>query len=417
MIIDVAIIGAGPYGLSLAAHLNARGIEFRIFGEPMESWKTGMPPGMLLKSTPSASCLYDPDRHFTVQQFCAERDAPYHDTLMALPLDSFITYGEAFQRRYVPTVERKKLTSLRQAPHGFAAVFDDDEVVDARQVVVAVGVHPFKYMLRAVNGLPAEVLSHSGDYGPLDDLQGQRVTVLGSGASASDLAALLHERGVAVSLVTGAPELRFACPPRLPTFWERIVEPPCGIGSGWVLKVCADAPRLTRLLPEPHRLRLAKVPGPLGGAFMKDRVIGKVPLFLGHTVVGAEASGGKVRLFTKTSDGATTTLHVDHVLAATGYRLDLDRLSFLPADLQARIRRFGGAPDLSPKYESSVPGLYFIGPIAANSLGPVARFVFGALHPARALSRALPRKLGRRLVQVPKAPATVSQALRRVELQ
>jgi len=93
MIIDVAIIGAGPYGLSLAAHLNARGVEFRIFGEPMESWKTGMPPGMLLKSTPAASCLHDPERRFTVQQFCAERDAPYHDTLMALPLESFIAWA------------------------------------------------------------------------------------------------------------------------------------------------------------------------------------------------------------------------------------------------------------------------------------------------------------------------------------
>jgi thioredoxin reductase len=149
------------------------------------------------------------------------------------------------------------------------------------------------------------------------------------------------------------------------------------------LKICADAPWLTRLLPESYRLRLATVPGPLGGAFMKDRVIGKVPLFLGHVVTGAEVSASSVRLRTETRDGAKGILHVDHVLAATGYKIDLDRLSFLSADLRAGIRRLGGAPDLSPKYESSVPGLYFIGPVAANSYGPVARFVFGALHPAR----------------------------------
>src|SRR5262249_38030092 len=141
--VDVAIIGAGPYGLSLAAHLSLYGTEFRIFGVPMESWKTGMPPGMLLKSTPWASRLYDPEGHFTVRQFCAEREAPYHDSLMALPLESFIAYGEAFQRRYVPDVERKKLTSLSKAPDGFSALFDDGEIVNARHVVIAVGVHPF----------------------------------------------------------------------------------------------------------------------------------------------------------------------------------------------------------------------------------------------------------------------------------
>jgi thioredoxin reductase len=417
MIIDIAIIGAGPYGLSLAAHLDARGVEFRIFGEPMESWKSGMPPGMLLKSTPAASSLYDAERRFTLQQFCAEREAPYHDTLMALPLESFIAYGEAFQQRYVPKVVRKKLASLQSAPHGFTALFEDGEVVDARKVVVAVGMPPFKHVMKAVRGLPAEVLSHSGDYGPFDGLRGQRVAVLGSGASASDLAALLHERGVAVSLVTGAPELRFACPPRLPTLWERLVEPSSGIGGGYLLKLCVDASSLTRLLPESYRLRLATIPGPLGGAFMKDRVIGKVPLFLGHTVKGAEVSGSSVRLHTETFAGAKGILHVDHVLAATGYRIDLDRLSFLSAEIRTNIRRLGDAPDLSLKYESSVPGLYFIGPVAANSFGPVARFVFGAMHPARALARELPRRLGGRLIQVPETSGTVSPALRRVELQ
>jgi pyruvate/2-oxoglutarate dehydrogenase complex dihydrolipoamide dehydrogenase (E3) component len=270
---------------------------------------------------------------------------------------------------------------------------------------------------RSVKALPAEVLSHSGDYGPLGALQGQRVAVLGSGASASDLAALLHERGVAVSLVTSAPALRFACPPRLPTLWERLVEPAGGIGSGWVLKTCADAPWLTRLLPKAQRLRLATVPGPLGGAFMKDRVVGKAALFLAHTVKSAEARGGAVRLFSETSDGARTILHVDHVIAATGYRIDIDRLAFLPADLRARLRRFGGAPDLSLKYESSVPGLYFIGPAAANSLGPVARFVFGGMHASRSLARELPRRLGRRLVRVSAASGAVSPVLRRVGSQ
>lgn len=413
MTVDIAIIGAGPYGLSLAAHLSALSVEFRIFGKPMGSWKDSMPPGMLLKSTPWASCLYDRDRYFTVKQFCSEREVPYHDSLLALPLETFIEYGEAFQRRYVPGVEQKNLIALRQTPLGFSASFDDGEVVNARHVVLAVGVHPFKHVLKSVIDLPAEVLSHSSDYGPLTPLRGKRVAVLGSGASASDLAALLHEQGTAVSLVSHAPELHFACPPRLQSLWERVVAPASGIGSGWVLKACADAPWLTRILPESPRLRLATVPGPLGGAFMRDRVVGKLPLFMGRTVEGAEFRGGAVRLVAATQDGIKETLEVDHVLAATGYKVDVDRLPFLDAPLKARIRRLGSAPALSTKYESSVPDLYFIGPVAANSFGPVARFVFGAIYPARGLARELSRRLGRRAARAPKVSGVMSPAFRR----
>jgi cation diffusion facilitator CzcD-associated flavoprotein CzcO len=106
--VDVAVIGAGPYGLSLAAHLGARGVEYRIFGETMRSWKSNMPPGMLLKSYPWASCLSDPSSEFSVKSFCTERALPYHDVMMPLPLDRFIQYGEAFQARYVPAGARRR---------------------------------------------------------------------------------------------------------------------------------------------------------------------------------------------------------------------------------------------------------------------------------------------------------------------
>jgi len=296
-------------------------------------------------------------------------------------------------------------------------VFDDGETLNARHVVVAVGVHPFKRKLKTVRDLPEELCSHSGDYGPLDALRGKQVAVLGSGASASDLAALLHEQGTAVSLVAGSSDLRFAYPPRLPTFRERLLEPSSGIGSGWVLKACADAPWLTRLLPMQYRLRLATVPGPLGGAFMRERVIGKVPLLLGHTVTGAEVQGSRVRLSTATQDGVEKTLQVDHVIAATGYKIDVDRISFLDSNLKTRIRRLGGAPDLSLKYESSVPGLYFVGPASANSFGPVARFVFGAYHPSRRLAHVLSRRLGHRAPETSDVTGVMSPAVRRTVLR
>jgi Pyridine nucleotide-disulphide oxidoreductase len=417
--IDTAIIGAGPYGLSLAAHLRASGIEFRIFGKPMASWKEGMPPGMLLKSHPWSSSLYDPEQSFTLKQFCAERAIPYHDSLMPLPLETFIAYGEAFQARFAPDVESKLLSCLEPAQQGFRATFDDGEVVTARRIILAIGVHPFKYVPRILSFLPAEVLSHSGDHGPLDAYRGKEVTVLGSGASATDFAALLHEKGVPVSLIARSIELNFAPPPRAQRSLLRrlaqplkpFVRPGSGIGNGWLLKICADAPELIHALPEHWRLQLVRTQlGPLGHSTMRNRVVGKVRLFLGRSLESAKVTRGKVHLHLAMRDGTKETLQTDHVIAATGYKIDLDRLGFLDHRLLSRIRMVESTPILSINYESSVPGLHFVGPASANTFGPVTRFVFGATHPSHRLARLFSRIPGRRSTSVSKASRIATTA-------
>jgi hypothetical protein len=396
--IDVAIIGAGPYGLSLSAYLRASGVESRTFGEPMASWKMNMPPGMLLKSHPWSSSLYDPASSFTLKQFCAEQAIPYHDSLMPLPLETYIAYGDAFQARFAPDVERKLLVALEPTSRGFRAIFSDGEVVMARRIVLAIGVHPFKHVPRILSHLPAEVLSHSGDHGPLHAFGGKEVTVLGAGASAIDMAALLHEKGASVSLVARASELRFSSPPleqrsllgRLTSPLRRLVRPGSGIGDTWLLKACADAPWLFHALPERWRLHLVRTTlGPLGGSSMKDRVVGKFRLLLGRKLESAEIRGGKVHLHFALRDGMKETLQTDHIIAATGYRIDVGRLSFLDPRLLTRIRTVENTPILATNYESSIPGLHFVGAASANSFGPVARFAFGAIHPSRRLTRDL----------------------------
>jgi hypothetical protein len=395
--VDVAVIGAGPYGLSLAAHLRARGVDHRIFGEPMAAWKSNMPPGMLLKSYPWASNISDPGSDFTVKSFCTERALPYHDELMPLPLSRFIEYGEAFQTHYVPAVERKVLMVLEPGPGGLRASFDNGETVHARRVVVAVGLHPFKRLPHEAEHLPADLCSHSGEYGSVEPLDGKEVIVVGSGSSATDLAALLRERGISVSLVARAPRLDFAGRPRPRTFFERTTAPMSGIGHGWTMRACAKHPQLIRLLSEDLRVRLAnaKALGPLGGAFVKDRVVGKVPVWLGRALQSTETRNGKVLLDLMDASGARHSLRADHVIFATGYKIDVGRLGFLNQRLLHQIRLVERAPQLSAHYETSVPGLHFIGPAAANSFGPVCRFVYGTYHPARHLARHLSAVLAR----------------------
>ena len=401
--IDVAIIGAGPYALSLAAHLRKNATEFRIFGKTMEPWMSNMPRGMLLKSYPWASCLYDPESQFTLRRYCVESGIDYHDSQMPLPVETFVAYGEFFQQHLVPEVERGLLTELTKAKNGFRATFQDGKTIEARSVVIAVGVHPFKHTPDILNNLPSEVLSHSGDHGPLDGFAGKHVTVLGSGASAIDMAALLHECGAAVSLVARAHHLNFAAPAagrrsawlrRLSHPFRPLVYPTSGIGAGWLLKIYADAPELFHALPERWRLDAVRTTlGPLGHAAMKSRVVGQVEVLLGRQLVSAEAMRGKVELRFEVRGATKEVLQTDHLIAATGFKIDLRKLAFLAPHLLSDIRMAENTPVLSADYETSVPGLHFIGPVSANSFGPVARFVFGAVHPAQRLARhlSLPR--------------------------
>jgi hypothetical protein len=370
----------------------------------MGAWKNNMPAGMLLKSYPWASNLSDAESAFTARRFYTERGLPYDDVLVALPRETFIAYGEAFQACFVPFVENKMLVSLTPVAAGFEARFDDDETIWARRVVVAIGLSAFKYIPSFSSHLPPELISHSGEYGPLGSLAGKRVVVVGSGSSAIDLCALLHERGTDVSLVARASKLVFAGTPRLRSLFERAAAPDSGIGEGWTMVVCATAPWAVNRMPANIRMRLAntKALGPLGGAFMHDRVIGKFPQLLGRTLSGITRRGDTVEMRLTAPDGLPDTVHADHVIFATGYKTDVSRLSFLDRSLTSRMRVTGTAPLLSHDYESSIPGLHFIGPASAYSFGPVCRFVFGAFHPARHLTRLFTKSARR--VQMARLP-------------
>ena len=160
-IVDVAIIGAGPYGLSIAAHLAGRGVDFRIFGSAMHTWRTSMPEGMVLKSEGNGSNLYDPEGELTLARFCADRGLPYEDTGYPIPLSTFIDYGIAFQQRFVPRLEDRAVTDVVPSSYGFDLYLADGDVAPARRVIVAAGIRAYEYMPPQLAQLPIELASHS----------------------------------------------------------------------------------------------------------------------------------------------------------------------------------------------------------------------------------------------------------------
>ena len=389
---EVAIVGAGPYGLSIAAHLRSRSIPFRVFGPPMDTWISHMPKGMCLKSDGFASDLYDPGRSFTLKAFCAERGIAYKDMGLPVRLETFTSYGVAFSERMVPELENKIVRGIERDGDGFVLQLDSGETHRARRVILAVGITHFEYVPETFAKLPEQFVSHSARHKDPAKLKGRNVVVIGGGASALDLAGLLHEAGANVQLIARKPELNFHSKPTVKprSFWKRLWHPDSGLGPGMRSRFYANAPWAFRYLPESLRLDIVKrALGPSGGYFIHDMVVGKVPLLLGFTTDRAEVRGQKVHLYLRDQQGAEKEVVTEHVIAATGYKVRLDRLKFLSEDIRARIRTNEGSPILSRRFESTVPALYFAGFASANSFGPVMRFAFGAGFTARRISDAV----------------------------
>lgn len=385
---SVAVVGAGPYGLSIAAHLRSRGLSFCIFGKTMHTWREQMPLGMSLKSDGFASSLSDADNLLTLEAFCKEQGIPYDHCKVPVALETFIAYGQTFQRRMVPEVVQRLVANIERDGNGFKLELEDGDVVFANRVVLAVGITHFAHIPDSLADLPRRWLTHSSEHRDPHALAGRRVTIVGGGASALDLAALMHEAGTDVTVVARRSSLVFHKPPgaRPPSLWNRIRWPRTGIGPGWKARFFTDAPGLFHMLPEELRLKIVRrYLGPSGGWTLRDRIVGHVPLKLGCTPESAFVQNGKVHVTLRDADGGTSVHRTDHVIAATGYRVDLRRLDFLDAALRAQIDTVENAPVLGKHFESTVPGLYFVGVASAYSFGPVMRFAFGADYTARRL--------------------------------
>ena len=390
----IAVIGAGPYGLSIAAHLAARNIQHRIFGKAMETWATQMPRGMMLKSDGFATSLYDPERGFTFQRYCGERNIPYAGLGIPPRLEDFVDYGRAFQRSLVPHLEEVMVEGLDYDGSHYRLRLETGACCMARAVVVAAGISHFATLPKALSDLPPGLVTHTSEHNDLGTFKGRKVAVIGAGASAADVAGLLHEAGAEAHLIARGPLIPFHDKMRLPRpLYDRLRSPSTKIGPGWRSVLYAKLPHLFRRLPEAKRLRIARTYlGPAPGYFMRDRVIGKVTVHLGVEVVQAKSNAGGVLLTLSDQGGAKRDFQADHVICGTGYRPELARLPFLDDALLSQIIAVQGTPVLSANFESSMPGLYFVGAIAANTFGPLLRFACGAEFAAPRLARHLSRR-------------------------
>ena len=388
---DVLVIGAGPFGLSISAHLRHRGVEHTIVGRPMDTWRAHMPLGMFLKSEPYGSAISAATRGYDVATYARLHGFDdYVDRIGPLSLERFLGYAAWFTDQLVPDVRDLTVTNVTPEDGGFRVEFAEEGPAFARQVIVATGLLPYMHIPGELSGLPSDLVTHSSVHDRLDQFSGRRVAVIGAGQSALQTGALLLEAGAEVQVVARRHELTWEAAVaqvlRLPDY---ILRPPSKLCEGWGCAF-ADSPAAFRLLPESVRVRKALTSfGPKGAWWLRDRVEGVLEVLTGHQLRSAEPHGSGVRLHL---DGPErSSIEADHVIAGTGFRIDVSRLTYLSKEIQTGLTTRGNCPLVNRAGESTIPGMYFAGALTSVSLGPGVRFISGTHQTAPQLARSVAR--------------------------
>jgi predicted ATP-grasp superfamily ATP-dependent carboligase/thioredoxin reductase len=386
--LPVAIIGAGPYGLAVGAHLRDAGVPVRQFGRTMSYWREQMPAGMLLRSSLQSSSICDPTRALRLEHYGAEIGQPIS---RPIELSQFIEYGEWFKRKTAPELDERTVARVHSEPVGFILTLDDGEEVRASRVIVAAGLFPFGRRPSLFDSLPSARVSHTSEHVDLGAFRGMSVAVIGSGQSALESAALLSEQGAEVEIIARAAAINWLSFSANGAVARRLrwPKPPTDVGgrvTGWI----AAAPGGFRMIPSERAREVVtfRCLRPAGAGWLPERLT-EATFTLGRSVVAAENAGGGVVL--TLDDGARRS--VEHVVLGTGYEVDTRRYPFLSAELIDQLETREGMPILRPGLESSIRGLHFVGAPASASFGPIMRFVIGTWYAAPALTR---RVLGRR---------------------
>jgi cation diffusion facilitator CzcD-associated flavoprotein CzcO len=382
---DVAIVGAGPYGLAAAAHLaRTDGLDVRIFGRPMSFWDEQMPRGMLLRSPYVATTIGSPDDAHSLDAY---QRMTGRLVTRPVPLSDFVAYGRWFAQGLSTTSDERFVETIETSPAGFVLRLADGDATTARRVVIAGGIAPFADRPTVFGAVDAEHATHASEHRDLGVFAGKRVLVVGGGQSALESAALLTEGGARVEMVVREDRIFFLR--RAPIIHKlgpitKAAFAPAEVGPAGISRL-VSAPRVFRSLPRRTQDRFSvRSLRPAGAAWLTDRVR-DVPINLGRTVTAVQVRNGRLEV---TLDD-TSRREADHVLLATGYRVDIAKYPFLPAAILGRVRQVDGYPVLSSGFESTLAGLYVIGAPSAWSYGPLMRFVAGSEFAAPTLARAI----------------------------
>ncbi|MEH7246876.1 NAD(P)-binding domain-containing protein [Neobacillus niacini] len=350
--LDLAIVGAGPYGISLAAHAAKAGLRYRVFGYPMDFWQFKMPPNMFIRTMLEYTNLSDPEERCTLKEFQKEKGLRLS---YPIPRSVFVEYGKWFIEKLNLSIEKVYISHVRKEHGFFVLETENRNTVEAKNVIIAVGLTNSRYIPRDLAHVPKEYLSHTGDFTVFEQFRNQHVAVIGGGQSAWEASALLHQAHARVELIYRRP---------------RRLDPEQNLNAKQ--KEIADE---FFYYPQEKKMEVRKqFEKPTVSDFLVPLVEGNVTQRPNTFIVNTTLTKvNKVQVLLNDD----TTLLVDHIIAATGYRFNPHNLSFLVSIIDGIKCTEGLDPIVDESFQSTLPHLYFAGPATAFCYGPAFRFISG----------------------------------------
>jgi cation diffusion facilitator CzcD-associated flavoprotein CzcO len=387
---DVAVVGAGPYGLAVAAACAAAGRSAVVFGPPMETWRQ-MPAEMELRAAWREMALTRAGAPGSLEEWCESTGVTPHEPMT---VTEFIVYATWFAERYVADRVHAMVTSIERGEEGSLSVHAGGGAWRVSDVVVAPGIGPFPHVPEVfADAIEDARVGFAAGSEPTED-EGLRVAVIGAGQSAVEAAAAAVRSGAETTLVARSTVHWFAdhepSHPRGP-LQRRLFElayTAVGYGPPPLNRLVLH-PDLFARLPVALRRRLTgRLLRPGASPWLREGVVGKATIEEGVEVTAVSCGENAVRL--TLSDGRA--LEFDRVLLGTGYRFRLDRLGFLSAELRDRIRVEGGWPVLDHAFRCTEPRVRLVGYPAEGRFGPIARFVLGVPFTAARIAATLEQR-------------------------
>jgi thioredoxin reductase len=364
----------------MAAYAKHLGIEYLILGKPMDFWKANMPAGMYLRS--ACDWHLDPAEVHTIEKFLETQGLRPTDA-EPLSLDFYLRYAQWFQEQKeidaVPMLVQK-LDWEPSEEFPFCATLENGEAITAKYAVIAVGFKYFKYLPRELTErLPAGRRTHTCDLVDFTNLKRKRVLILGGRQSAFEWAALVSEAGAAEVHVSHRHDSpRFAA-------------------SDWawaspLVDAMAESPSWFRSLPQEQKDAISHHMWAEGRLkvepWLKPRVVkDTIKLWPGTQVVKCdELPGGDVAV--KLDDGQT--LIVDHIILATGYKVEIGQVPFLAqGNILGKLNIEDGFPVLDEHFQTNLPGLFVTSMAATQDFGPFFAFTISVRTSAKLIGSAI----------------------------
>ena len=393
------IVGAGPFGLALAAYARKHGIEHVVVGEPMSFWKRNMPRGMFLRS--ACDWHYDPFHEDTIERWVETKGLRPRD-VEPLALDFYLGYPEWFQERkgIEPLVARiDRLDHLDDGVRRFRAALDDGRTITATNVVLTLGFAHFTNIPEPYTSLfPADRLAHTCDFVDFSRLEGQRVLILGGRQSAFEFGALIHEAGADTVHISH----RHPTPAFTPSDWSWVMPIVDGMAEnpGWFRNLSPEGREdLSRKQWAEGRMKLE----PWLTKRIEKESIHIHPNSLvtesrltteGDLEVTLQRVGdAKDRDPGGNPGGKERRVHVDRVLLATGYVVDIARVPMLArGNILRRLETRNRYPALDLGMQSNLPGLFFTSMSATQDFSPFFGFTVAVRTSARLIGDAVRRQ-------------------------